>query len=305
MIVGIFFLVACKGSDEESFAEIIQSEAEYVSKIELLQGEQHTILSYDSGNWLVNGGRKASINRLEDWWSVALAWRVRPFYIDDATLSSIRSEIKRDGIRARLFTRQDKKPFLDFYICDLKNIGTVVLSGNKRFLVDLPYQDIKLMDVWDAAPGFWQEASVFSYLPSEMDTIKVFHAISPASSFRITRDGRAWFVSDTTGKRLDRLDTVLVNRYVTYFQQINADSIIGMLPEAEASAPYRSFQHRISISGNKGSRHVDLFGISLPEGGYDTDKCMLFIHETEEWAEGSWVSFDLLLRNLTDFVDKK
>jgi hypothetical protein len=51
---------------------------------------------------------------------------------------------------------------------------------------------------------------------------------------------------------------------------------------------------------------VEFFGIPLEaEEGYDTDKFRLFMAETGEWACASWVSFDLLLRDLNDFVDKK
>jgi hypothetical protein len=276
--------------------------ADAVTQMEFSQGRDTTLLTKAGEQWIVNHGRPANAERVFNWWRVMLNGQLRPLALDEAVKRKITAQVVEDGIRTAVYTKRRKHPLLTFYICDIKHTGTVVCAGDQLFLADASYTGHKLMDACSAAPGFWKDATVFSFLPLDLDTVRVEHLQRPADSFRLIRNGHDWQPATLDENRVaGRKNEALISRYVTYFRQVTADAMIDVTPP-EAR---RHLQHRIGIKSAKGNLTVELFGIPLAAGaGYDTDKCLLFIVETKEWACASWVSFDLLLRDLYNFVDK-
>ncbi|MDR0691533.1 MAG: hypothetical protein LBF69_00675 [Prevotellaceae bacterium] len=280
--------------------------AEAVTQIEFSQSGDTTTLTEVNGQWVVNRGRVVRAEHLSNWWCVALNWQLRPITLDETIKRKITTQLVREGVHTAIFTGRREHPSLTFYIGDIAYTGTVVCYNEQLFLADVPYAGYELMDVFNAKTGYWKDATVFSCLPSDLDIVTVEHLQRPEASFQLVRDGNGWQPVAGKGNRVIYYkNEALINRYVTYFQQVEADAIIDRLPEAELTAIRRHLQHRINIKSAKGNRTVELFGIPLEaEHGYDTDKCLLFMVETKEWARASWVSFDLLLRDLSDFVDK-
>ncbi|MDR3180430.1 MAG: hypothetical protein LBT61_00680 [Prevotellaceae bacterium] len=284
----------------------LAASAEAITQIEFSQGGDTTTITEIDGKWVVNHGRAAQEACVSDWWRVALNWQLRPMAVDENVVQKIADRVVREGIHTAVFTKRHR-PLLAFYISNIKYTGTVVYYGEQLFLANMPYADYEITEVFSAKPEYWKDATVFSYLPLDLDTVTVEHLQRPEASFQLIRNADGWQPLAVEGNRAIKCkNEALINRYVTYFQQVAADTVIGELPEPELDAVRNHLQHRIHIKSAKGNLTVELFGIPLAEGdGYDTDKCLLFMVETGEWARASWVSFDLLLKNLTDFVDKK
>lgn len=297
-------LLACSPDD---LTRQLDACADAVTRLEFVQGHDTTVLTKAGEQWLVNHGRPAGAERLFDWWRVMLNWQLRPLAVDEAVKRKIAAQVAREGIHTAVFTKRRSRPLLSFHISSIAHTGTVVRYGEQLFLADLSYAGYKVMEACSAKPEFWKDATIFSYLPLDMDTVRVEHLNRPEASFRLIRNGTEWQpVAPDRTRAAYRNNEALINRYVTYFRQVAADAIIDTPPASTLAEARQHLQHRISIKSAKGNLTVELFGIPLAAGeGYDTDKCILFIVETKEWARGSWVYFDLLLRDLNDFVDKK
>ena len=293
-------LLACSPDD---LTQQLAGCAGNVTQIEFSQGHDTTLLTKIGEQWVVNHGRPARAERVFDWWRVTLNWQLRPLAADETVTQKIIAQVAREGIHTKLYGKRLTRPLCSFHIGNLKHTGTVVCVDGQLFLADESYSGYKVMEVYSAKSGFWKDATVCSYLPLDLDTVCVEHLQRPAASFRLIRDGHEWQPVSLDGTRAAyHKNEALINRYVTCFRQVAADAMTDTAPPDTC----RHLQHRISIKSAKGNLTVELFGIPLAKGeGYDTDKCLLFIDETKEWAHASWVSFDLLLRDLDDFVDKK
>lgn len=299
-----FFFFSCSRGD---LPQQLAACAEAITQIEFSQGDDTTTLTEIDGKWVVNLGRAANEERVFDWWRVALNWQLRPITLDETIKQKITAQVVREGIHTAVFTGRHNHPLLTFYTDNIKSMGTVVYYGEQLFLANVSHAGYDAIDVFSAKAEYWKDVTVFSCLPSDLDTVTVEHLQRPEASFQLVRDGNGWQPVAVKGNRVAyHKNEALINRYVTYFQRVEADAIIDRLPEPELTAIRRHLQHRINVKSAKGNLTVELFGIPLAaEHGYDTDKCLLFMVETEEWARASWVSFDLLLRDLSDFVDKK
>jgi hypothetical protein len=280
--------------------------AEDITQIEFSQGADTVTLTEIDGQWVVNHGRPARAACLSDWWRVALNWQLRPLVADEALQRKIANSVVEEGIQVAVFTRRLDRPLFTFYIAKTAHVGTVVYSNEQLFLASIPYWDYEVADVFSAKPAFWKDATIFACAPPDLDTVVVEHLQRPGASFKLVRDGSEWQpVSVPENHPVNPKNKALIDRYVTYFQQVEADTVTGNLSDSALAAIRRHLQHRITVKTAKGSLTVELFGIPLGEkAGYDTDKCLLFMVETKEWAQASWVSFDLLLKDLNDFVEK-
>jgi hypothetical protein len=298
----LFFSCCSRGDLSQQLAAC----AEDVTQIEFSQGADTAVLTYVDGEWVVNHGRAVRDERLSDWWRVVRDWQLRPMALEEPLAEKITGRVVREGIHTTVCTGKHARPLLSFYIENIQSTGTVVYYDEQLFLAVLPYDEKEVAAAFSAKPAYWAAATVFSYWPSDLDTVTVEHLQRPEASFRLIRDGNEWQPVAVAGTRAaDYKNEALINRYVTFFQQVEADVLIDKLSEAERAAIRRHLQHRITIKRAKGNLTVELFGIPLADGeGYDTDKCFLFMVESGEWAQASWVSFDLLLRDLSDFVDK-
>jgi hypothetical protein len=297
------FFFSCSWGD---LAQQLAACADAVTQIEFSQGSDTATLTALDGQWVVNHGRAVRPSCLSGWWRVVLNWQLHPLAVDEALQQRITNRIVKEGLHVAVFTKRFDHPLLTFYIVKTAEAGTIIYSGEQLFLANMPYSDYEITDAFSAKPAFWKESTVFSYSPHDLDTLTVEHLQRPEASFQLLRDGNRWRPVALEGNRVaGHENEALINRYVTYFRQVEADTIVSRLSEPALTAIRRHLQHRIGIKSAKGNLTVELFGIPLATGeGYDTDKCLLFMVETEEWAQASWVYFDLLLRDLNDFVDK-
>ncbi|MDR0738087.1 MAG: hypothetical protein LBF39_03325, partial [Prevotellaceae bacterium] len=149
--------------------------AEAITQIEFSQGGDTATLTGIDGKWVVNRGRAAKIEHLSNWWHVALNWRLRPMALDETIKQKITTQIVREGLHTAVFTERHDHPWLTFYISNIEYTGTVVYYGGQLFLADIPYTGYAVMDVFNATPGYWKDATVFSCLPFDLDTVTVEH----------------------------------------------------------------------------------------------------------------------------------
>jgi hypothetical protein len=298
--ISAFLLCSCGHND---LPQALRHYADDISRIAFTQANDTVTLTATTSGWIVNNRREAAETRVADWWYTVQNWRLRPLETDTTTTQILTANIKRNGIGIHYFKGSTCKPLLHFYIYDDMYTGAVVLYNGNLWSAALPYSVKTITEVCGVASGFWNNVTVCAYSPSDIDTIKVLHSLLPEASFMLIRKNNEWRISGTNGKQVEIQNNELIHRYITYFRHIDADSIIGTQVAAQDFSPYQQ-QHVITVKSAKENRTVELFGIPLADGGYDSDKCLLFIGETKEWALASWVSFDLLLRNYSDFVNK-
>jgi hypothetical protein len=295
------FFSSCSRGD---LAQQLAACADAVTQIEFSQGSDTATLTALDGQWVVNHGRAVRPSCLLGWWRVVLNWQLHPLALDEVLQQNITNRIVKEGLHVAVFTSRFDRPLLTFYVFKMGEAGAIIYSDERLFLTNMsPGSEITA--AFSAKPAFWKEATVFSYSPLDLDTLTVEHLQRPEASFQLLRDGNRWHPVAQGNRVAGHENETLINRYVTYFRQVEADTIAGRLSEPALTAMRRHLQHRIGIKSAKGNLTVELFGIPLAAGeGYDTDKCLLFMVETEEWAQASWVHFDLLLKDLNDFVDK-
>ncbi len=306
----LFLLVACGDAGNDDFIKVLPEKKTQITQVEFTSGAGDAVVSSviskgSSGQWIVNGRRPVDEGRWTAWWTMLSDLRVYPLYLDATTLPGITSTLRSEGLHI-IVRAGDEDILSDFYVARFDNIGIVALSGNNTRLIDLPYEETDMLSYCSAGINFWQDMTVFAALPADMDTIEVVHRADSSASFRLVRQDTSWSVTNLGGQQQRPVNRETLQRYLSYFRQVRADSLL--LPEnrlLEIMADSRHLQHIIRIAGRK-SNVVQFFGIPLPGGeAYDTDKCLLYLENTRETALASWMNFDLLLKNLGDFVDKK
>ncbi len=297
----LFLLVACGDAGDGDFIKVLLKRETQITQVEFTSGTGDATVSAiisknSAGQWLVNNRRPVNEGRLTAWMTMLSDLRVYPLYLDTATSPGITDRLRNKGLHIIAYVG-DEQVVSDFYVAHFDNIGTVVLAGNKTWLIDLPYEETDMLSYCAADVNFWQDMTVFAALPADMDIIEVLHRADSSASFRLVRRDTSWSVMNLGGQVQVPVRRETLQRYLSYFRQVKADSLL--------QEGHRHWQHTIRITGRKGNT-VQFFGIPLADGkAYDTDKCVLYLENTKETALASWMNLDLLLKNLGDFVDKK
>ncbi len=303
ILLALVSLWCCGGADKGDFAAELLKQQPY---IETLHFSNTTFSKQTDGIWLVDNNRKALSGRLEAWWTMLHNLHVRPLYLDDASFSAIEQHLKDSGVHV---VAQDKKGKLlvDFYLQHFSNIGTIALVDNATYLLDLAYENVDIMDYWSTGANDWQDMTVLAFQPAEIQAVGVDHYADSLASFRLIRESKEqWKLFDGKEQEQNNVNEELIDRYSTYFQSVKVEKILSPDDELLSFVTDKNLQYTIKLLTGGRPHHLHIYGLPLSgKTGYDTDKCLVYIVETQETAIASWVSFDLLLKNLKDFVDKK
>ncbi len=311
LIVGLLCLMACTGGDSGDFVRKLLLQEPEITTLELVQWADGqpadtVLLAETTGKlWRVNNGRTLNSSRFDSWWQMLSVLEVRPLYLDDLSRPGIKKILKDAGLQ--ITARAGEQVLESFRLYYFSNIGAVALSGDDTYLLTLPYDHAGVMDYCSATPDFWQDKSVLTYRPQDMDTIIVRHFPDTSASFVAFRTDTLWELAPARAAAVMPISKAALDNYLFYFRDVTADSMLS--PGAsllELTADSTHLQHILHIAGHaKANTTLRFYGIPQPSGkGYDTDKCLIYIEESGEMALASWVRFDILLKKYKDFVDK-
>ena len=309
----LFLLCSCDNSNEQGLAQrLLQQEKTIVSlefaQLDAGQPVMRTVINKNgTGQWIVDSLRLVNPNSFATWWNMLAALREQPLYLDDASLPAMVETLQNNGLKVSV--RDKKTKPLHFYLYKFNNIGLVALVEDKTYLLSLPYDGEDVMCYWSAVSGYWQDMTVFAYLPAEIDTIRVIHRANALASFELIHEqDTVWTLKPLVEQSFNALNNNLLHRYIAYYAQVSVDSIADADNEGlKAIIMREDWDYSIKVvNRGKHSCTVQLYAILAAGGeGADTDKCLAYIVETKEIAFASWVSFDLLLKKFQDFVEKK
>jgi hypothetical protein len=88
----------------------------------------------------------------------------------------------------------------------------------KPFILYLPGFNGDIGSVFTVNKLYWEPFVIFNHLPSEIQSVSVNHPSDTVSSFRITAVKGKFFMNGETSS-----DSLLVNRYISYFTFIPFD----------------------------------------------------------------------------------
>jgi hypothetical protein len=290
------------------------SRPEQITRVEINNRDFAVVLEKTGGGWAINETHLANKDMIDNMKLVISKLKVEyplpKMYAETITDSLIVTE----GMHVKLYVGKSLKKSYYLYASDsLECIG--LIEGKKQayslymsgFTVN-PYKYLS------ANPSFWLDNIAFSYYPNEIVSVEVENMHEPRQSFKIKLRGvNDYKLIDSYNLReAPDFDTLMIKRYLTYFNMVAFDSYPDLSEEDKQEILLSDYAYvlHIETKNEKNSYRViyipvndelDAYGNPLQ---YDRQYFYLSMNNGNDIAKASWLVFDILLKNLLDFVDK-
>ncbi|MDR0661187.1 MAG: hypothetical protein LBG19_10405 [Prevotellaceae bacterium] len=305
----LFTLASCKRTDKSFSLDFIDN----VTSIGLSQDSSVVKLTKAGDVWMVNDSFEAGYEQMDMLLYLINTQHVSLQLPEEQAVNA--SEILlRDGIKIKVF--EDKKNVLDITVGTNDSLGYFGRSGKNKQLYKLSLPDIvdNPFSFLSANPSFWKHNVIITTLPSEIKSATIDNLENPEQSFRIIReaDGSLSLFDIYNREDVANIDQAKLNTYLGYFTGLSYEQILD-LEDADQKAillsdsPYSMTielkdgeQIKLQLYYITGDENLDAYGNALK---YDPNQLYLSMNNGRDIALAKWVSFDLLLRDLSYFVE--
>jgi hypothetical protein len=261
--------------------------------------------------WLAEG--KQTNEQIIDNLIYALSNQAVDFPIPASITKQVNDKINRQGFHVRVFSGNSKK--LDFKISCFDTLCVGLVAGKRQpYAISIPGYDDKITDYLSANASFYFNNNVFKYLPSEIEKITVENVDNPAESFIIFHNSKNQLMLFDIGNQrlISSFDENKIRNYLTYFNGVEYTKMLDPDKREKNNIIRQKPSYRLIVDTDKNkisltvkniilNKPVEIYGqLQL----FDTNNFYLIIGDNQNIALAKWVDFDILLKKLSDFVNK-
>ncbi|MDR1985329.1 MAG: hypothetical protein LBQ28_11015 [Prevotellaceae bacterium] len=294
---------------EKKFGNINQDEIDLVKITR--DSIQTELRKTEDGIWLANG--KATNKLIIDNLIYALSHQSADFPVSMAITKQAIDKLNEHGFNVKVFSGSAKK--LDFKITCMDTLCIGLVTNKKQpYALSIPGYDDQTIDYISANASFYFNNNVFKYLPSEIEKITVENIENPTESFTIFNNSRnQLMLLDIKNQNfINTFNENKIRAYLSYFNGVEYTKILDIKEREKRNIINRKPSYKLTVKTNKNEISLTITNIVLnkPTERYgqiqliDTDNFYLLMNNNQDIAIAKWIEFDILLKNLSDFVDK-
>lgn len=230
-----FVISKSKGTIKQTLRDFAVQDTASVNKIFLADknGNNITLERSATGGWMVNGKFNARPDAIK-----VLLTTIKKIDVKEPVGKNAQDNvIKRLSAKAvRCEIYQNNELTKAYYV----GTETADQTGTYMILIDPETMAPSAKAFVTYIPGFegylttryftdernWRDRTVFSYVPSEIKSVKMESPEHPEQSYEVSAQGGNSFQVKmlANNKPLDNIDTLAVKQYLSYFKQLNFES---------------------------------------------------------------------------------
>jgi hypothetical protein len=265
----------------------------------------------DDGLWLING--EAVNSDIVDNLIFALSQQQISFPVPISLNQRAMQKLEKEGFRLKVYSNNSKK--LDFKISEIDTLCIGLVTRKKQpYALAIPGFSEKTIEFVSSNPAFYRNNIVLKYLPSEIESITVENIKNPENSFTIFQNANNnLMLFDIKNKNfLRNFNEGKIRVYLSYFNGVEYSKMLNLSrSEFQQISNYKpSYILTVKTRNKTISLKITEIPLFLPRERYgqikmfDTDNFYLLMNDSQEIALAKWVNFDILLKKLSDFVNK-
>ncbi|MDR2125221.1 MAG: hypothetical protein LBP63_00130 [Prevotellaceae bacterium] len=294
---------------EKDFGNIKQDEIDLIKiKRDSIQAE---LRKNEDGVWLADG--KSTNKPIIDNLLYALSNQYADFPVPASITKQVIDKINKHGFHVKVFSGKSKK--LDFKISIFDTLCVGLITNKKQpYALSIPGFDVRTIDYISANASFYFNNNVFKYLPSEIERITVENIEQPEESFIIFHNSKnQLMLFDIENQNfITSFNEEKIRNYLSYFNGVEYTKIPDIGNREKNRIIKRKPAYKLTVKTNKNKIFLTIKNIVLnkPKEIYgqiqltDTNNFYLIMNENQDIAIAKWIDFDILLKKLSDFVDK-
>ena len=316
VVLGLaFWLIFSKKGLFCSDKNFAYTDIDEISRIEIINYNDSllTTLEFMDNEWMINGEHIANIEMIEDLKFVISKLEV------EYPLPKIYAEVLTDsvimvqGMNVKIYAGKSLKRDYFLYTSDSLDCVGLLKGKQQAYSLYMPGIPLNPIDYLNANPVFWLDNVAFSYLPKDIVSVEVENMQQPDQSFKIINgvDNQFKLIDSYNLREMPNIDTMAVKRYLTYFNKAIFDRYTDFSDIERQELLLSDYAYVLTIE-TKDKKDVyrviyipanddfDAYGNTLE---YDRQQFYLSINGGKDIVIASWLNFNILLKNLSDFVN--
>jgi hypothetical protein len=294
---------------EKKFGNVSYDEIDLI-KIER-DSIQTELQKTENGIWLAYG--KLTNKLVIDNLIYALEHQYAEFPVPVNIAKQVIDKINQQGFRIKVFSGKSKK--LDFKISNFDTLCVGLVTNKKQpYALSIPGYNDKITDYVSANASFYFNNNVFKYLPSEIERITVENIENPSESFMIFQnDKNQLMLFDIANQNfINSFNEEKIRNYLNYFNGVEYTKMLDVAKNKKNSIIKQKPTYKLTVKTDKNKISLTVKNIVLnkPAEVYgqlqliDTNNFYLIMNDNQDIAIAQWTDFDILLKKISDFVDK-
>ncbi|MDR0687898.1 MAG: hypothetical protein LBF55_04310 [Prevotellaceae bacterium] len=286
------------------------TDANRVRRITISDGEQQLQLRRRGSVWYIEGDRVAQQERVADALFALQMLQVKYPLPDEYTEAY--GQAQSVALHVSISDWIGRMRSYTLCAVDTLPVGTIY-TGKPYVLEVRGNEELDIFSLIDANPLFWYKTVAVSMPPSQVASVAVEDLSKPERSFRLSLDtlGQATVAELYSGKVFHQLNDDRVQRYLSYWREVNFERYATNLAREDAEAIAMNPAYLLTIEGKDGSiRTLKLFYMPLGDAldafgrptKVDFNRCYLQQDDDPNLAIALWVDFDLLIKDANFFL---
>ncbi|MCK6650514.1 MAG: DUF4340 domain-containing protein, partial [Bacteroidia bacterium] len=291
-VSGWFILNNKKGTIKETLRDFAVADTASITKIVLADKEAKSVTLERAigGPWKVNGKYNARPDAIQVLLETIKRVDVKE-PVGKAAQDNVVKRLAAKAVRCEIF--QNGQLTKAYYV----GTETQDQTGTYMILIDLETMKTSAKPFVTYIPGFegylttryftnerdWRDRTVFQYVPTDIKSVKLEVPDKPEMGYELIINGNNdYVVKMQTGKALNGIDSMAVKQYLSYFQQINFESMDLAMTQKEIDSTLLSKPINIlTVTNQKGEvNSVKFFPRKPSKESYDVDG-KLFVFDPE------------------------
>ena len=310
LVCACLLLASCKPTDKNFSLDFTEN----ITSIIISQDSLVVTLTRNGGSWSVNDAFEAGYEQMDMLLYIINTQHVA-LQIPKEQAAAASHILTEEGIAIKVL--EGKKAMLNITVASNDSLGGYFGRSEKNkelYLLHLPDIVDNPFSFLSVNPSFWKHNVIITALPSEISMLTIDNLEDPEKSFRITRDtdGSLTLFDIYNEEEVANINQTKLNTYLSYFTGLSYEQIL-QTNDVEHQAVLLSdspYMLTIGIEGESpielqlfyitDNENLDAFGNAL---SYNPNQLYLSMNNGRDIALAKWVNFDLLLRDLTYFVE--
>jgi len=330
MLSGISFWIMQnnrKGTIRKELYDFAVTDTGNITKIFMVNtnGKQVTLEKKTSGNWQVNGKFKARTDAIKNLLECIKDMAVKN-PVAKSAIETISKQMATSSTKVEIYKGDDLVKMYYVGADTQDGLGTFMLlndietgqNSTMPFVMFIPGFNGFLSVRYFVVEDTWRDKSIFAFYPDMISSIEVQSTQHPDSSFTISlSDKNEISFADSKGKKSSWFDTLKVKRYITYYTNIQYETLKNDLRKSlRDSVLAKGPVFIIKLTDREGKKHTaklfskppvdpdrvdDITGKPVTE---DMERMYALINEEKDLALIQYYVFGKLFLGVSAFTHK-
>lgn len=302
-----FIINKRNGTIKETLRDFAVADTAAVDKIFLADKQGNSVTlerNKDNSNWTVNGKYQARTDAMQ-----TLLMTIKKVDIKEPVgkkaQDNIVKQLAADAVRCEIYSKGElvKAYYVGSQTQDMTGTYMILMDPEtmkpsaKPFITYIPGFEGYLTTRYFTQEKLWRDRTVMKYVPTDIKSVKLEVPDKPELGYELKINGNNDYeVTMMSGKKVGNIDPMAVKQYLSYFQQVNFESLDMGMAQQEIDSTLKSTPINIlTVTDNKGKINRIKFFARKPKKEDRLD------------SEGKPLKFDLdrmnaLLESTNDFV---